>query len=131
MGAEPYTCVVSPDGKTVFVSVWGGAKVLVFDAATLEKRGEVVVGEHPNAMAWSKDGQRLFVACANTNAVWVVDVGRDGGEGADLDGALPELASRIDAQRARAVARRRAPAGGERRQQHRGGGRRPRTRGAA
>ena len=55
VGAEPYTCVVSPDGKTVVVSVWGGAKVLMFDAATLEKRGEVAVGEHPNAMVWSKD----------------------------------------------------------------------------
>ena len=73
VGAEPYTAVVSPDGKTVFVSVWGGAKVLAFDAATLDKRGEVVVGEHPNAMAFSRDAKRLFVACANTNAVWVID----------------------------------------------------------
>ena len=74
VGAEPYTCLVSPDGKTVFVSVWGGAKLLMFDAATLEKRGEVAVGEHPNALALSKDAARLFVACANTNSVWVVDV---------------------------------------------------------
>ena len=73
LGAEPYTCVVSPDGKTVFVSVWGGAKVLAFDAATLDSRGEVVVGEHPNAMVFSKDAKRLFVACANTNHVWVID----------------------------------------------------------
>ena len=74
LAAEPYTCVVSADGKTVFVSLWGGAKVLVFDAATLEPKGEIAVGEHPNAMVLSKDGARLFVACANTNAVWVVDV---------------------------------------------------------
>jgi DNA-binding beta-propeller fold protein YncE len=74
VGAEAYTCVVSPDGKTVFVSVWGGAKVLAFDAATLDRRGEVVVGEHPSAMAFSKDASRLFVACANTNSVFVVDV---------------------------------------------------------
>ncbi|MEI6668735.1 MAG: cytochrome D1 domain-containing protein [Acidobacteriota bacterium] len=74
LGAEPYTCVVSADGTLVYVSVWGGAKVLVFDAATLDPRGEIAVGEHPNAMVFSKDGRRLFVACANTNAVWVVDV---------------------------------------------------------
>src|SRR5262249_16519239 len=30
--------------------------------------------EHPNAMVVTKDGKRLFVACANTNAVWVVDL---------------------------------------------------------
>lgn len=74
LAAEPYTCLVSADGKTVFVSLWGGAKVLMFDAATLEPKGDVAVGEHPNAMVLTKDGTRLFVACANTNAVWVVDL---------------------------------------------------------
>src|SRR5262249_6241584 len=72
--AEPYTAVISPDGKTAFVSLWGGAKVLMFDAVSLEPRGEITVGEHPNAMAITSDGSRLFVACANTNAVWAVDV---------------------------------------------------------
>jgi YVTN family beta-propeller protein len=72
--AEPYTCVLSADGRTLFVSLWGGAKVLVFDADTLAPKGEIAVGEHPNAMVLSRDGARLFVACANTNAVWVVDV---------------------------------------------------------
>src|SRR6202162_4276997 len=72
--AEPYTCLASPDGRTVLVSLWGGAKVLVFDAETLEQTAEIAVGEHPNAMALSPDGARLFVACANTNAVWVVDL---------------------------------------------------------
>src|SRR5450759_218315 len=74
VGAEPYTCIVSPDAKTVFVSVWGGARVLLFNAATLERRAEIRVGEHPNAMVLSKDGARLFVACANTNSVWVLDL---------------------------------------------------------
>jgi DNA-binding beta-propeller fold protein YncE len=71
--AEAYTVLPSPDGKILYVSLWGGAKVLLFDAVTLAAAGEVVVGEHPNAMVLSKDGGRLFVACANTNAVWVVD----------------------------------------------------------
>src|SRR5438093_7961072 len=34
--AEPYTCAISPDGRTLFVSLWGGARVLLFDAATFE-----------------------------------------------------------------------------------------------
>ena len=72
--AEPYTCLVSPDGGTVYVSVWGGAKVLSLDATTLATRGAFPVGEHPNAMVLSKDAKRLFVACANTNSVWVVDL---------------------------------------------------------
>ncbi len=72
--AEAYTSLVSPDGKTLFVSLWGGARVLEFDAQTVELRAEMKVGEHPNALALSADGVRLFVACANTNAVWVVDL---------------------------------------------------------
>ncbi len=72
--AEAYTCIVSPDGATVFVSIWGGSRILAFDARTFEPRGEIAVGEHPNAMALTRDGRRLFVACANTNAVWAVDV---------------------------------------------------------
>ena len=71
--AEPFTCQVSKDGKTLFVSLWGGAKVLMFDAATLASKGEIVVGEHPNAMVQSSDGAWLYVACANTNSVWVID----------------------------------------------------------
>src|SRR5262249_33498833 len=71
--AEPYTSILSPDGSTLYVSLWGGAKVAMFDAGTLASKGEVAGGEHPNAMAFSADGKRLFVACANTNAVWVVD----------------------------------------------------------
>ena len=74
--AEPYTCVLSADGKTLFVSVWGASKILMLDAATLASKGEIPAGEHPNAMILSRDGARLFVACANTNSVWVVDVTR-------------------------------------------------------
>jgi YVTN family beta-propeller protein len=72
--AEGYTALLTPDGKTLLVSLWGGAKVLLFDAATLALQGEIAVGEHPNAMVLSKDGGRLFVACANTNEVWVADL---------------------------------------------------------
>jgi YVTN family beta-propeller protein len=55
------------------VSLWGGARVLSFDAWTLAPKASIEVGEHPNAMAMSPDGRRLFVACANTNAVWAID----------------------------------------------------------
>ena len=72
--AEPYTVLVSPDSATVYLSLWGGSKVLVFNARDLSLKHEIEVGEHPNAMAFSKDGSRLFVACANTNAVWNIDL---------------------------------------------------------
>jgi DNA-binding beta-propeller fold protein YncE len=69
--AEPYTCVVSADGRRLFVSIWGGSIVLVLDAETLGQVAYLPVGEHPNAMALSVDGKRLFVACANSGEVWV------------------------------------------------------------
>jgi YVTN family beta-propeller protein len=72
--AEPYAVALSKDAGSLFVSLWGGAKVLVFDAVSLELLIEIPVGEHPNAMMLSADGARLFVACASTNAVWVIDV---------------------------------------------------------
>ena len=71
--AEAYSCLLSRDGQRLFVSLWGGARVLVFDASSLDQVGDTIVGEHPGAMALSPTGDRLFVACANTNAVWVVD----------------------------------------------------------
>ena len=74
LDAEPFTCVLSPDGRTLYVSIWGGSKVVLLDPWTLAVKGEIAVGEHPNAMALARDGSRLFVACANTNAVWVVDL---------------------------------------------------------
>src|SRR5262249_51455017 len=44
LGAEAYTCVLSADGQTLFVSLWGAAKVLMLDPWTLAVKGEVAVG---------------------------------------------------------------------------------------
>jgi DNA-binding beta-propeller fold protein YncE len=71
--AEPYTSVVSADGRIVYVSLWGGSTVQSYLADSLTLLSEMAVGEHPNAMTLSKDGQRLFVACGSSAAVWVLD----------------------------------------------------------
>ena len=117
--AEPYTVLPAADGRRVFVSLWGGAKVLALDAATLAVTGEVAVGAHPNAMALSKDGQRLFVACANTNKVWALDTATLDGPRADRRVAVPGGAAGDDAERAGRLARRRDAGRRQRRQQHR------------
>jgi DNA-binding beta-propeller fold protein YncE len=72
--AEAYGVVAAPDGSVLYVSVWGAARIALFEPRTLRPLGEVAVGEHPNAMVISSDGRRLFVACANTNAVWAIDL---------------------------------------------------------
>src|SRR5262249_31444680 len=74
LDAEPYTTLLTADGKRLFVSLWGGAKVLEIDPDDLSVRRTIAVGEHPNSMVLSPDNSRLFVACGNTNGVWVVDL---------------------------------------------------------
>jgi YVTN family beta-propeller protein len=74
VGTQPYTCIVSPDGQTVYVSVWGAAHVAAIDVNSWTVRARIPTDDHPNAMLFSKDGKRLFVANANTNTVTVVDV---------------------------------------------------------
>ena len=106
LAAEPYTAVVSADGKTLFVSLWGGSKVLMFAADTMEPLGEIAVGGHPNAMLLSQDGTRLFVACANTNAVWVVDLATRTAKEQISVALYPNAPGRHDAERPRVVARR-------------------------
>jgi DNA-binding beta-propeller fold protein YncE len=72
LGAEAYTCLLSPDKKTLYISLWGGDKVLVWDLVTQQKK-EWPVGDNPNEMCLTKNGQYLFVANANDNSVSVMD----------------------------------------------------------
>jgi DNA-binding beta-propeller fold protein YncE len=71
--AEPYTCLVSQDGQTVYVSLWGGQQVRSYSANPLREMMRFDTGEHPSAMALSLDGKRLFVASANSSVVNVFD----------------------------------------------------------
>jgi len=73
--ARPYDCKFSRDGKTLYASLWGKAAVAVIDVlapdATTPER--VPTGDHPNELALTADGARLFVANANSNTVSVID----------------------------------------------------------
>ena len=68
-----YALALSPGGEEMFVSLWGGKKVAVFDTRTLDRKADIAVGDHPTDLLLSKDGLRLFVANANDNSVSVVD----------------------------------------------------------
>ena len=93
VGAEPYTCLVSPDGKTVFVSVWGGAnaRLRCRDAPETRRgrrrgapeRDGALEGRRPAVRRLREHQQRL---CRGRR---VEDL-----EGAGVGGALPERAAR-------------------------------------
>ena len=69
-----YSCILSADKKELYISLWGGRKVLVFDVGSQKITAQVNVGENPNELLLSKNGQFLFVACAGDNAVSVIDI---------------------------------------------------------
>jgi YVTN family beta-propeller protein len=73
LGAEGYTCLLSPDHKILYISCWGCGKVELFDTYQQKITGSVPVGDHPNDMCIRKDGKYLYVANANDNSVSVVD----------------------------------------------------------
>jgi len=73
LGGEGYTCLLSPDRKTLFVSCWGCDKVVVFDTYLQKFTGSIAVGDNPNDMCITASGRYLFVANANDNNVSVID----------------------------------------------------------
>lgn len=72
--AEAYTCQRSPVSDELFITVWGGDKVLIYDPAQQKFTGEINTGSRPNDLLFSRNGKTLFVANANDNAVSVIDV---------------------------------------------------------
>ncbi|MFT3844119.1 MAG: bifunctional YncE family protein/alkaline phosphatase family protein [Lacibacter sp.] len=74
---EPaYSCLLSPGKKELYISLWGGKKVLVFDIAARKITAQINVGENPNELLLSKNGKLLYVACAGDNAVAVIDIAK-------------------------------------------------------
>lgn len=73
LGAEAYTCKLSMDKKKLYISVWGGGKVIVYNIAQQKITDEIIVGHHPNEMLISKNGLYLYVANANDNSVSIVN----------------------------------------------------------
>lgn len=73
LGAEAYACILSTNKKELFISLWGGDKVLVFDVDTKTISGEIAVGDNPNELLLNKKGTVLFVTNANDNSVSVID----------------------------------------------------------
>lgn len=73
LNAEAYTCLLSPDKKLLYVSVWGGDNIKVFNTFTRKFTGSISVGDNPNDMCLSKNGRWLYVANANDNSVSVIN----------------------------------------------------------
>ena len=70
---EGYTCLLSPDHTLLYISCWGCDKIVIFDTNQQKITGSVAVGDNPNDLCITKNGQYLFVANSNDNSVSVID----------------------------------------------------------
>ncbi|HEY8893519.1 MAG TPA: beta-propeller fold lactonase family protein [Niastella sp.] len=74
LSAEAFTCLLSPDKKELYISLWGGDKLLVFNTTSNTITDSIAVGDNPNELCLTKKGRYLYVANANDNSISVIDV---------------------------------------------------------
>jgi len=111
VGSSPFGAFISPDGKAIYTSNWGGplpqagdavdplfpvkidpqtgasaaGSLSVYDVAADAMRPEIAVGLHPTAMAFSKESTRLYVANSNDDTISVLDLTATGGANAEIE----------------------------------------------
>lgn len=73
LGGEGYTCLLSPDKKSLYISCWGCDRVRIFDTQKRVFADDITVGDNPNELCLSKSGAWLYVANANDNSVSVIN----------------------------------------------------------
>lgn len=74
--AEAYTCVLSPIKNELYISCWGGEKILVLNTISNQIVKEFKVGVHPNDFCVARNGKTMYVANGEDNSVSVVDLGK-------------------------------------------------------
>ncbi|MDB5010603.1 MAG: hypothetical protein JWQ06_1392, partial [Mucilaginibacter sp.] len=72
LAAEAYSCILSPDEKTLYISIWGGEQVACYNTVT-GTINSIKVGSHPNELLLNKKGTCLFAANANDNSVSIIN----------------------------------------------------------
>jgi YVTN family beta-propeller protein len=73
LSGEAYTCLLNPQKTMLYISLWGGDKVLLFDIKKGVITDSIATESHPNDMTLTKKGDYLFVANANSNSVSVIN----------------------------------------------------------
>ncbi|KQS32274.1 bifunctional YncE family protein/alkaline phosphatase family protein [Pedobacter sp. Leaf194] len=71
--AIAYSCILSPDESSLYVSLWGGRAIAIVNLAAEKIASLIAVGDHPNELLLNKKGNYLFVANANDNTVSVIN----------------------------------------------------------
>ena len=75
VGGRPYDVLLARNGL-LYVSDWAGRQVIVVKPEEMRVIARIAVGEHPNQIVQHPKDDRLFVACASSNCVSVIDAKR-------------------------------------------------------
>ena len=73
-GSPSHGIGIAPDGKTLWVNSKWYHYVAAYSLPDLKLLGTVPVGNYPDWLTFSPDSARVYVACAGSNWVSVVDV---------------------------------------------------------
>ncbi len=71
--AYPYAVLPTQDNKRLYVSLWGAARVAVVDLKKMRIEAQWATESHPTELVLSPDDSLLYVACANSNTVSVIE----------------------------------------------------------
>jgi YVTN family beta-propeller protein len=74
LGHECYTAVLSPNKKELYISLWGGKGVAIFNTGTRTVTTTIPVSYNPNELIINKKGTLLYVANAGDNSVSVINL---------------------------------------------------------
>ncbi|MCA9130500.1 MAG: SMP-30/gluconolactonase/LRE family protein [Planctomycetales bacterium] len=69
----PYFALADGSDKRLYVSLWGKSSVAVVNLETLQIETTWPTQSHPTECLLTKDQRTLYVACANSNCVSVID----------------------------------------------------------
>lgn len=71
--SEAYSCLLSPDKRTLYISLWGANKVAFLDTKLQQITDSVATQYSPNELLLNKKGKYLFVANGGDNSVSIID----------------------------------------------------------
>ncbi len=73
-GRYPYAVALAGGGKSAFVTLWGASCVVEVSLADHAILRTIATDSHPTELLLSPDETTLYVACANSNRVSVIDL---------------------------------------------------------
>ncbi len=72
LGSEAYSCILSPDKGTLYISLWRANKVALFDTGKQQITDSISTQFAPNELLLNQKGNYLFVANGGDNSVSII-----------------------------------------------------------